>query len=229
MSGAGAIAVFGASGRTGQALIAAAAARGIAVHALYREPPPASSAPKGLTPLRGDLRRSTDVERTLAQTQAAVCVFGPSRGAPEAFCAEATAVVLGAMTAIGVRRLVCQTGAMIGDGAGCRSRPMEWAAAAFARQQPGLAADRVEQESLVMGSDRDWLIVKPPRLTDRPTHRPVESGPTVRVGMLSSIGRPALAELLLAELVGPNRHAGRVFVKSPCRWRTRRDEEQLPW
>jgi hypothetical protein len=223
------IAVFGASGRTGQALIAAAAARGIAVQALYRQSHLPASTPKGLTPVHGDLRRSTDVERTLARAQAAACVFGPSRDAPEAFCAEATAIVLRAMAATGVPRLVCQTGAMIGDGAGCRSRAMEWAAVAFASRQPTLAADRVEQESLVMGSDRDWLIVKPPRLSDRPTHPPLEVGPTVHVGMLSSIGRPVLAELLLTELVGPRRHAGRVFVKSSCRWPRRRDREQRPW
>lgn len=229
MPGVGTIAVFGASGRTGQALIAAAAARGIAVHALYRQPPPPSSAPTSLTPLRGDLRRPSDVERTLEQAQAAACVFGPNRRAPEAFCAEATAVVLRAMAATGVRRLVCQTGAMIGDGAGCRSRPMEWAAATFARQQPALAADRVEQESLVMGSDRDWLIVKPPRLSGSTAHHPLEAGPTVRVGMLSTTGRTALAELLLAELVGPDRRTGRMFVKSPCRWPGRRDREQPPW
>lgn len=229
MPGVAAIAVFGASGRTGQALIAAARARGVAVHALYRRSRLPSSAPEGVTPVHGDLRQPADVERTLEQTQAAACVFGPNRAAPEAFCAEATAVVLGAMAATGVPRLVCQTGAMIGDGAGCRSGPMEWAAATFARRQPALAADRVEQESLVMGSDRDWLIVKPPRLSGRPAHYPVEVGPTVRVGMLSSIGRPALADLLLAELVGPEQRAGRVFVKSPCRWLTRRDQEQLPW
>jgi uncharacterized protein YbjT (DUF2867 family) len=227
--GVAAIAVFGASGRTGQALIAAARARGIAVHALYRQPGPPAGAPEGLTPVHGDLRQPADVERTLEQTQAAACVFGPNREAPEAFCAEATAVVLGAMAATGVRRLVCQTGAMIGDGAGCRSGPMEWAAATFARRQPALAADRVEQESLVMSSDRDWLIVKPPRLSDRSAHHRIQVGPTVRVGMLSSIGRTALADLLLAELVGPNRHGGRVFVKSPCRWLTRQDQEQLPW
>ena len=104
MPGVAAIAVFGASGRTGQALIAAARARGVAVHALYRRSRLPSSAPEGVTPVHGDLRQPADVERTLEQTQAAACVFGPNRAAPEAFCAEATAVVLGAMAATRERK-----------------------------------------------------------------------------------------------------------------------------
>jgi nucleoside-diphosphate-sugar epimerase len=212
-----AIAVFGASGRTGQALVTAALARGIAVRALYRPPGMPANPPGRLTIISGDLRQLPDVERTLRQTRAVACLFGPNRGAPEVFCAEATAIVLEAMAAAGVRRLVCQTGAMIGDGAGGRSWAMERAARMFARQQPALSTDRVRQEALIMDSDRDWLIVKPPRLSGRPGRSRLDVGPAVRVGMLSSVGRSALADVLLAALLDPGRPTGRVFVNTPCR------------
>lgn len=208
----GPIALFGASGRTGRAVVAAAVTRGVVIRALYR----ASGAdiPREVIPVVGSLRDREAVRQTLEGCHAVACVFGPNRRQPEVFCAEATALIISVMTELGVSRLVCQTGAMIGEGCGCRSRPMEWFARRFAASRPDLAADRSEQERLVMESGLDWLIVKPPRLTDGKRQRALISGPEIRVGMLSSVRRADLAELLVSELAGTDHRRGRIFVRS---------------
>ncbi len=162
------VAVFGASGRTGRALLAVAKAEGVLVRALYRpQSAPQISAPN-VSVIAGDLRTAVDVGRTLAVAKAVVCVFGPRVTVPDAFCADATAVIVEEMRRNVIGRLVCVTGAMIGDGAGCRSMVMELFTRVVARRYPAVAADRARQEEIVQESGLDWLIVKPPRLTDHP-------------------------------------------------------------
>jgi uncharacterized protein YbjT (DUF2867 family) len=82
-----------------------------------------------------------------------------------------------------------------------------------AAAHPAVAADRAEQEALVRACALHWTVVKPPRLTDRPLRRPVAAGPTLSVGLLSSVGRPALAAFLLDEVERPRFIGQAVYVR----------------
>ena len=206
------IAVLGISGRTGRALLAAAQARGLDVVALVRQTanvPVASH----LRLRQGDLSDLGLVQEVVANTRAVICVLGPRPPFRDTFCAVATAAIIGAMKACGVARLICQTGAMIGSLPRTVSRPMRWAARQFAAAHPAVAADRAEQEALVRSSTLDWTLVKPPRLTDRPPRRPVTAGPALSVGLLSSVGRPALAAFLVDEVERPRFIGQAVYVR----------------
>jgi putative NADH-flavin reductase len=70
------LAVFGASGRTGQALLRVAAGHGLRVRALCRPGSRIESGPQ-LDVLPGEVTRADDVERTIEATQGVICVFGP--------------------------------------------------------------------------------------------------------------------------------------------------------
>lgn len=192
------LAVFGASGATGRVFVTHALDRGHDVRAQCRPGTP-WAAPEGVEVLRGPLDDPTVTRAVVAGADAVLCLFGPRPPHREVFCAAATQVVVDAMKRKEVRRLLCLTGAMVGQGPDLAhlTPPARALAAAFRRSRPAVAEDRVGQEAVVRGSGLAWTLVKPPRLTDQPAVREVEAGPAVRVGLLSSIPRATLAEFLL--------------------------------
>ena len=104
------VAIFGISGRTGQALAAGARARGWSVRSFGRI---SSFSPMGAVMIHGVFEDAVRVQEVVRDTDAAFCVFGPRPPYTDIFCASATRAVLAAMTATGRRRLLCVTGAMV--------------------------------------------------------------------------------------------------------------------
>lgn len=205
-----AIAIFGISGRTGQALTSDGRARGWTVRGFGRI---SSVAPVGASMISGAFTEAPRVQEVVRGADAVYCVFGPRAAHPDVFCAAATRAVIDAMRATGCRRLLCLTGANIGRLAS-RSWAMSLMTATFARRHPALAGDRVDQETAVMASDLDWTVVKPPRLTDAGPRGPVVAGPNVRAGLLSSISRVDLARYLLDSAADTSVVRQRVVVKN---------------
>lgn len=217
------IAVFGGSGETGRALIAAALKRGLGVQALYRP----GSEPldrQSHRVLTGQLENAADVRATLEGTEGAVLVFGPRLGGlfrkppapPQPFCAPATSNIIAQMKELGVRRLVCQTGAMAGDGKLNWSWLVSRFVKSYRRQYPAIAADRDAQEDVVRSSGLDWTLVKPFRISGaRGKGRP-RVGPAIHIGALTSIPRVDLAEFLVDEVTSGRFHEQAVYVvKAP--------------
>lgn len=101
------LAVFGLSGATGQALLAAALARGWAVRGLVRNPQTLASASQaapagGLVLVSGELSDAARVRQTLQGADAVCCVFGPRAPYTDVFCADGTAQVVGGMQQQGI-------------------------------------------------------------------------------------------------------------------------------
>ena len=208
------IAVFGASGLTGRALLARIAARGWPARVLVRREGAGLVPSKHLAVRVGNLLTPEDVSDVVTGSDTVCCVFGPRLGTPDVFCAEAMRIIVEAMKRHGVRRLICLTGAMIGDYPQNRSPALRWMARAFAKRQPALAADRAEQERIARDSGLDWTLVKPARLTDGPRTGRVFVGPELRVGLLSKVSRSDLAEAILEEAGRPGFVGRAVFVAS---------------
>lgn len=203
------VAVFGVSGGTGHALTAAARARAWEVRGFCRI---SSIAPTGAVLIHGELGDATRVRQVLEGADSVCCVIGPRPPFTDVFCADAARAIVAGMAAVGCRRLVCVTGAMIGPVPG-RSRPMSWVAEWFRRRRPAAARDREEQEAVVMGSGLDWTIVKPPRLVDARPSGPPAAGPDLAVGLRSSVSRSDLATFLLDEIAEPRFVHRRVIVR----------------
>lgn len=204
------VAIFGISGRTGQALAAGARARGWALRSFGRI---SSLSPMGAVMIHGAFEDAVRVQEVVRDTDAAFCVFGARPPYTDIFCASATRAVIAAMTATGRRRLLCVTGAMLGD-VPSRSRAMSGLAALEHWSRPHVVRDRMEQEDAVVGSALDWTVVKPPRLTEgNPTGR-VAAGPDVRVGLFSSLSRADLAAFMLDAVGDPAFVRQRVIVKN---------------
>jgi putative NADH-flavin reductase len=204
------IAIFGISGRTGQALADGARARGWGTRSLGRI---SSTAPIGAAMIHGGFDQPQRVQEAVRDVVAACCVFGPRPPFTDVFCAEASRAVIAAMRAAGCRRLLCVTGAMVGE-VPSRSRGMHWMTRAFGWRRPAVAADRLEQETVVMASGLDWTIIKPPRLTEGdPTGR-IVAGTNLPVDLRSTLTRADLARFMLDAVADAMFVNQRVLVKN---------------
>jgi putative NADH-flavin reductase len=207
------LAVCGATGKTGLALIAEARRRGWRLRVLVRGVAGRLEKQPGVEVIRGDYASAQTLETVFEGVQAVVCVFGPRSVHTEHFCASATKSVIQAMQKRGIKRLLVQTGAMVGR------YPQNWSfiwnlfVCLYQRQQPKDASDRLEQENLTRQSGLEWTIIKPPRLTSGLPSR-VQAGSKVRVGLMSSLSRTSLAVFLMDEVEQPDFVGEVVFVKN---------------
>ncbi len=194
------ISVFGASGRAGRAFITAASAAGISLRLHYRSAPE-DEAPPLATVIVGALTDPTAVREVLRGASAVVVLFGPRPKARHVFTAKATKAIIEGMQAQGQRRLLCLTGAMIGDSAANLSIPMRTLEFAIRRiGDEEQADDRAAQERVVRSSKLDWTLIKPPRLTDSTEATRVRAATDLTVGLRSRISRASLAAFLLDEI-----------------------------
>jgi uncharacterized protein YbjT (DUF2867 family) len=181
------IAVLGASGRTGRQVVETLLEQGHEVSALTRS---AWSRP-GVRMVQGNALDRSALEQLVQGAEAVICVLGPTPGSEPDVCSQATRLLIGVMRATGVRRLVVQTGAMIGHAR--LGRFYRWLS-----RRPGLAAtlaERREQERLVQESGLDWTLIRPPMLTDGRGTGAAKVG-DFRLGISAHIARRDLAGVL---------------------------------
>ena len=207
------ISVFGASGRSGRAFIAAASAAGFALRLHYRSAPE-DEAPPLATVVVGALTDPTAVREVLRGAGAVVILFGPRPKARHVFAAKATKAIIDGMQALGQTRLLCLTGAMVGDSAGNLSIPMRTLEFAIRRiGDDEQADDRSAQERVVRASKLQWTLVKPPRLTDSSDVTGVRAAKDLAVGLRSRMSRATLAKFLLTEIADPQYLQQAVYVE----------------
>ena len=207
------IALFGASSRTGRALMSLAAAKGVAVRAFVRDPLSIDSS-DSVSVFAGSLDDQAAVSRAIDGVTAVCCVFGPRPPYSDIFCAAANETIISCMLEANVGRIVCQTGAMVGHYPANRTFPMRLMERAYRRKNPAAARDRDQQEESVMRSALDWTLAKPPRLRTAGSTGWYSAGPSLRVGLLSSLRREDLAVFLLDVLIGDRSMGEAVFLKS---------------
>ena len=209
--------VFGATGKTGLEVIRRAAAEGWAVRAFCRPGSAGRIATSGVERIEGSLDSAEDVRRALRGSEVTVIVFGPRRAAGSSevpFCARGTRAVIDGMKDLGLRRLICQTGAMVGADYPSRGSFHEGLRKKYAAASPALASDRDEQEQVVTASDLEWTVVKPPRISDGRAKGRWKAAPDLRLGLLSAIPVPDLAAFIVREIDAKEHVRRCVFVSS---------------
>jgi putative NADH-flavin reductase len=204
------ICIFGASGATGSELSKQALERNLDVVAFVRSEAARKRLPPGVTVVVGNILDLPDVVRAIQGVEAVICVIGPRPAAPDVYCADAMQKILEAMKANGVSRVICVTGAMIGDYPRL-SWFMRSMKNSYQKQQPALARDRAEQEKCLETSGLDWTIVKPPRLTNSKGFGHVRFGEEIKVGAMSSLSRNDLSRFLLDE-IELRKHIGKKVI-----------------
>ena len=206
------VAVFGASARTGRTFIQLAGEAGLLQRLHFRSGSEHPS-PDTATVVVGALNDPTAVREVLRGADAALILFGPRNATGKPFCATSTKAIIAGMKTQGVPRLICVTGATVGEQTGSLSLAMKLMSFGARRTgQDAIMADRDAQERHVRNSKLQWTIVKPPRLTDEPGTEP-EAGPSLSVGLASHLSRHALSRFLVKELMQPQYLDAAVYVK----------------
>jgi putative NADH-flavin reductase len=160
------IALFGATGATGQHLLEQARAAGHEVTAVVRDPAPITTAHPRLTVVRADVMDRNAIGPVVAGHDAVVTTIGSREGrTPTTVQTDTTRSIVQAMRQHGVRRLiVVSNSGMITDGDGPMSRAVIKPIVRRILKHPW--ADMQGMEDVVQASELDWTILRPPMLTN---------------------------------------------------------------
>lgn len=170
------IAVFGGTGKTGQHLVTQALAAGMNVRALARTPSKFTHNDTRLTVVKGDILDRASVEATITGVDAVISVLGPSSNKPEFAISRGMDIILAAMQAQNVQRLIISAGAGVRDP---QDKPgaIDVIAGVLLRLLSKNVVEDMEQVvAKVRASDRDWTVVRVPMLTDQPPQGTLKVG-----------------------------------------------------
>lgn len=159
------IAVLGATGRTGRPLVSELVRRGHEVSVLVRNPdrlPPDAA----VRVVVGDSRDPEALAELLEGADAVVSALGPTAKEPDLH-QNTTKVLIEAMHAAGIARFVGMSGAGIdipGDQKSRRDKVISWLVRRLGGAVP---ADKAADYELWAASDREWTLVRAPRLNEQ--------------------------------------------------------------
>ncbi|MBK5968527.1 MULTISPECIES: NAD(P)-dependent oxidoreductase [Thiorhodovibrio] len=188
------IALFGATGGTGREVLAQALTQGHRIQALVRDPT-SLPAQDGLRLIPGDVLDATATRQCITGTDAVICVLGSKPKQPP-IEARGTAVIVEAMQASAVRRLIAVTSMGVGDSRRQLNPLFRWI---MDLSLKAIMQAKAEQEQLIRASGLDWTIVRPGGLTDGPRTGTYRHGldKSIKGGRIS---RADVAEFVLAQL-----------------------------
>lgn len=196
--------ILGASGATGGHLVDQALARGHLVTALVRDPSKVEVESTALTVMPGDVIDGSSVEAAMNLQEGVLCALGSSTPLKR----DPTLVVgvrnvVASMEQAGVRRLIYLSFLGVRDGRHQLSVFGRYLVAPMLLRK--VAADHELKEATVQHSSLDWVIVRPPRLTNGPRTGTYRSGKDIGATMIvPRISRADLADFMLDQLISDN-------------------------
>jgi putative NADH-flavin reductase len=177
--------VFGASGGTGRAVLAAAET----ATAFVRDPAALDGRDHVVT---GSVLDPAQVEAAIRGHDVVISALGTRPWRHQDICSEGTRVIATAMAAAGVRRLLCVSSQGVGD-----SR-LGTAGNMFGFVLRRSFRDKAAMEQMLEATDLDWTVVRPGMLTNgaaRGRWRAAEGGDLVG----GKIARTDVAAFMLEE------------------------------
>ncbi len=205
------ITIFGASGRTGRALIETALAQGHTLTAHLRSEASGEGLPAGVRKVIGAIDDPAMLADALDQADAAISALGTTIRKPNTVLSDLTRAIVTAMQGAAVPRMVCITSLGVGD-----SYPQ--VAGLFMRTLiktlgKEIWADKGRQEEVIAASALDYLIVRPGGLTNKPgtgKWRAKDAGVAVKGTQM--IPRADVAAFCLSECTAPSLHRARITL-----------------
>ena len=194
------VVVFGATGRSGSAVVARLLERGHTITAFVRSPEKLAEFDGALQIVTGDVLDPEAVKKVVAGQDAVISCLGA--GLKGRIRSEGTRNIIDAMEAQGVQRLITQSS--LGVGESRDNLNAYWKYVMFGMLLRKAYADHGVQERYVKESTLDWTVVRPGALKNGPAHGNYLHGfpPTERQLSLE-ITLPDLADFVVGELEGP--------------------------
>jgi putative NADH-flavin reductase len=194
------IVVFGASGATGRQLVRQALAEGHQVTAFVRNVSRLDTRSGQLTVVVGDVAEVTVVASAVGGQDGVLCALGaatPLRR--DRTLVEGVCHIVCAMEQSGVRRLVYLSFLGVREGRRQLSTVGRYLVAPVLLRN--VVADHEAKERIIRQSTLDWVIVRPPRLTNGARRSSYRSGVDVRAtSVIPRISRADLAAFMLRQL-----------------------------
>ncbi len=194
------IALFGASGKTGNEFLKLALAAHHEVRALVRNPASVSIQHPRLAVIQGDVLNAVDVSNTVQSAEVVVSLFGHVKGSPAGLQTNGTRHIVEAMKQHGVQRII----SLSGGGLPYPEKDEPKLADKMIRTimkivVPKILDDAIGHHHVLKQSGLKWVIVRGPRLTNEPAKGTYRIG-WVGVNASTKIGRADLAHFILTQV-----------------------------
>ena len=194
--------IFGASGQTGQVLVRQATEGGHTVTAFVRQPAKLAGVAAPISIIRGTVADAAAVAAVVPGHDAVVSTLGvgqPLKHDPDVVAGVHH--IVRAMQVHRVRRLIYLSFAGVRASRSSLGFVLRYIAPLPLRHE---IADHEAKEALVMASDLDWTIVRPPKLTAGPRTGRYRAGEDITTWRpLSLLSRADVADFILQELARP--------------------------
>ncbi len=202
------LAVLGAAGRTGRAVVSLARVRGHEVLAFTRKP---WGAPRDVQVRLGGALDLHAVIEAVRGCDAVICAIGPTSGGAKDQDSQLADVLLLAMRATGVKRLAVVTGAMQAEP---KFLGVFYRWLSRLKSARALLDDRRLLEQRLLASELEVTILRPPRLSDAPPSvGGAEFASDSVITLMDACSRIDLAAALVTVVEQPTAR-GAVFVRS---------------
>lgn len=191
------IALFGATGQTGQHVLDQALEAGYKVQVLVRNRDKLKQKSDNLTVVQGDVLNQKDVENTLHGADIVVSVFGHRKDSPEWLQTNGTKHILQAMKKFGIKRIISLSGGGLPYPEKDKPKIADFAIRTIMKMvAPKVLNDAIAHHAVLKESDFDWVIVRAPRLTNGPRTNTYRVG-WVGVNASTQLSRADLADFVL--------------------------------
>lgn len=193
------LAIFGATGKTGQLLVKQALERGYQVTAFTRSPEKLRASGGPLNVVQGDVRDADKVKEAVVEAEAVLSVLGPTENKPLFTVSQGTRHILDAMREYGIERLIVSAGAGVNvpeDDPKLINLLINFLLKLASRW---VYEDMKRTVEIVQNSDVKWTVVRGPRLTDDEPTGEVFAG-YVGKGLGMRITRADLARFMLDQV-----------------------------
>ena len=188
------IALFGATGGTGQQLLAQAIKSGHQVTALVRDPAKLDRKNSALTVIAGNVLQPADVDKVVSGADAVICSLGNTSNNPDMMVTQGTRNIIDAMQRLNVRRLIVVSSLGVGDS---KDQVPFFFKVLMKTALRKTMEDKEAQEAAVRASRLDWTIVRPGGLTNDPPTGTYRVGADLTAGRIT---RADVADFILKEL-----------------------------
>jgi putative NADH-flavin reductase len=193
------LAIFGATGRTGQHLLRLALKEGHQVTVLVRDPAKLTEKSDRLTVVQGSLKDADCLDRVVKGADAVLSALGPANNQPTFDISQGMQAILTAMRVNGVKRLIVSAGAGVGDPDDAPKLFNRLINVLLKATSRYVYEDMLKTVALVRESGLDWTVVRVPMLTDDPATAQVKVG-MVGKGMGPRISRADMADFMLKQV-----------------------------
>lgn len=188
------VGIIGGTQGVGRQAVEQALAQGHSVTLLARTPAKVTITHANLNIVAGDVLDLATVEQVVAGQDVIINSLGSTPNNPDDVCTRGTQNIIRAMQRFGVRRLITVTALGVGDSYSQLPFFFKTIVKTVLRKA---YADKETQEAAIRASDLDWIIVRPPGLTDGPLTGQYVVGPEAKAGQMS---RADVAHFVLQQL-----------------------------